>query len=562
MRMECCVVGICSHALLMGLLWVSLPANAQIVDVYTNYEERIGSRSTPTSLGVDEAFGARTNIATGGISFSVPVLSIPGNIGMDISVIYKLSVRNFGGATQWNFEEDEPYLSGTFSESAGWTSQLGGAARCSNVAIAGGGPPTNIPSSNGRPGKFYTNEYWTGYYLSTSGGGGRLNRRLGTVAYAPDPPVGGGPYKWVTNDLWFFSCIPLASGGTGEGFVGHAPDGRKYYFDTMREGLPLVMLGKRNVQGQEIELERKDLRIYAGKIEDRFGNQITGLSASDGRNVVKTVSGSIVTYSYGGRQWVVQTAAPFSVTYPDGSMWKATINGTIVDYVSLKVTCPNSQTTASPSTTTATIQSASGATGIYTLKQVVLGYSQVSGQCFPLDEGGSTIDRADQMISPALIKRVVSGPGLATETLNIDYGPVNHCYSNSFHGAPCGPTSPMWRKVTHSYSDGRYSRYIYGNRELNDADLLLKLEEGAGSGSPLRTTEFTYTLMPKTGEFVGTRPYSIGEWRTAIMTSKKTTQDGRVFNWAVSSDCGSGSSLCVDAYGRPTKVAKTTSPSP
>lgn len=549
-----------AHGIVASILLASPPLSAQVVDVYTNYEERIGNRSTPIMQDMDTAFGARTNIATGSLSFSVPVLSIPGNNGLDISVTYKLGIRNVGGATEWYFEEDEPYVSGSFSESAGWTTQFGGTSRCSNVANAGYGPP-NVPSSNGRPGTFYTNEYWSGYFLSLPDGGGRLNRFLEGTSI-PGAPTADGPYKWATDGLWYFSCIPLSI-GTGEGFVGHSPNGLKYFFNTMRDGLWLPIMGKHNVQGQELELDRKDIRIYSGKIEDRFGNYVTGLMASDGRNVVKTVSGSTTTYTYGTRQWIVQRSSPFSVTYPDGSVWSATLSGAIYDYVSSKPGCPGDSRNLSPSTTTATIRSPAGSTGAYTLRQVLIGYSYVAGQCLPLDEGGSVVDRPAVMISSALIKRVVSGPGLTTQTLDIDYGPSNDCYSNSMYWSPkCISTSPTRRTVTYSYSDGRYERYAFGNRDLVDADLLLKVEEGMGSNMPQRTTEYEYSLMPNVGVFVGALPLSVGESKRAVLVTKKTLQDGRSFSWKVSSDCGSGTSLCIDQYGRPTKVTKSSTPSP
>lgn len=542
---------------LAGLLLTSSPLNAQVVDVYTNYEERIGSRSTLATQDVDGEFGARTDIATGKMSFSVPVLSIPGNSGLDISVVYKLGIRNIGGTTQWYFEEDEPHLSGSFSNSAGWTTQAGGTSRCSNVVNVGAGPP-NVPSSNGRPGTFYTKEYWSGYFLSLPEGSRRLNKG----PPASGAPTTGGPYPWATNDHWYFSCIPLVV-GAGEGFVGHSPNGLKYFFNTMRDGLPLPILQKHNAQGQEIELERKEIRIYAGRIEDPFGNYVTGLTASDGRNVVKTISGSTTTYTHGTRQWVVQRSSPFSVTYPDGSVWTATFSGTIYDYVSLKPSCPGDRRGLSPATTTATIRSPSGATGAYTLKQTLIGYSYVSGQCLPLDEGGSVVDRPAVMISSALVKRVVSGPGLTTQTLNIDYGPSNDCYSNANYWSPkCTSTSATRRTVTYSYSDGRYRRYVFGNRDLVDADLLLKLEEGAGTNPPLRTTEYGYSLIGRTGGFIGALPLSVGASVKAVLVTKKIMQQGRSFNWIVPSDCGAGASLCIDQYGRPEKLVRTSTASP
>lgn len=543
--------------LLITSLLVAPAVRAQ-VHIYENRVERAASPVAGAIGGENAAFGARINIATGSTSFSVPVLSIPGDNGLDIVVAYKLGIRDLGGTYSWDFEEDEPYLSGSFSEEAGWTTTFGGSARCSNVNNTGYGPP-NVPSSNGRPGFYYTEDYWSGYFLTHRSGGGRLNR-FSQGYSSPNPPTDGSAYYWATNDFWYFSCIPLVA-GTGEGFLGRSPDGLKYHFNTMREGLWIPDLWKYNDAGQDLELSRKEIRLYAGKIEDRHGNWVAGLTASDGRSVSRNVSGSTVTYSYGSRQWVVNTANPFSVTYPDGSTWSATLGGSITSYPGSS-TCPDISTwTASPSSFTATIKAPSGATAVYTLKQVGLGYSYVSGQCVPLDDGSNAVDRPSALVSLAMTKRTVSGPGMPSQTVDVTYGSSNECYSNPMYWHPqCTGSSPTTRTVTYSYSDGRYTRYIVGNRDFVNADLLLKEEEGFGSSAPLRTTEYEYSLQPDVGSFVGIQPYSVEAFMRPVLIRRKTTQDGRVFDWRVSSTCGGGASLCLDSYGRPTKVVRSSSP--
>lgn len=523
-------------------------------EVYSNYEERLGSRSTPVSQSIDGSFGAKTNIATGGISFSVPVLSIPGDNGLDIAVSYKLAIRSIGGATEWYFEEDEPYLSGSFSDSAGWTTVPGGASRCSMVNSLGWGPP-NVPSSDGMLGSFYTDEYWYGYFLSLPGGGARLNKISASTAGVP---ATGEAHHWATNDHWYFSCIAL-SNGVGEGFLGYSPDGLKYYFNKMRDGLWLPALNKINHGGKDTYLERREVRIYAGRVEDRFGNYITGLSASDGRAVVKAESGGNIVYSYGGRQWIVRPSNPFTVTYPDGSVWRAEVSGNINNYVSLKNNCPGDSRVTSPSTTTVSVQTPAGVVGTYTLKQVLLGYSYVGGECAPLDDGGNTVDRSSVAVSPALIKRVVSGPGLVPLTVDIDYGSSNDCYSNSNYWFPkCTSSSPTWRTVTYNYSDGRYKKYKIGNKEWVDSDLILKLEEGQGSQLPSRTTEYFYSTLPAIGSDVGTFGHSVQDVKRVVLIKKNVLVDDQLFTWAVATDCGGGTSLCVDEYGRPTKTTSST----
>lgn len=65
------------------------------------------------------------------------------------------------------------------------------------------------------------------------GGGGETVLAGSGDARQPTPQV-GTPTPWNTKGGWFFSCLSaLKSGQPGEGFLGHAPDGTKYYFDWM-----------------------------------------------------------------------------------------------------------------------------------------------------------------------------------------------------------------------------------------------------------------------------------------------------------------------------------------
>jgi hypothetical protein len=530
-------------------------SDAMAVEVYSNYDERFERSTRIASEDVESAFGARVSPATGALSFSVPVLSIPISNELSIDVTYKLGIRSIAQSTEWYFEEDRPYLTGTFSVSAGWTTKIGGDARCSNAKE----DPPLVPSSNGRRGNFYPKEYWYGYFLSLPSGGGRINALYSSPT--PAAPTTGENYYWATNDYWYFSCSPLTV-GAGEGFVGHAPDGTKYYFDTM-SWIPLPDLNKNHVTGYELELERQEIRLYAGKIEDRFGNYVTGLTASDGTAVVKTVAGATVTYTFGGRQWVVKTTNPFTITYPDGSTWSANVSGNLFTSTSLKDHCPgNPNYSLPPNTAVASVKSPAGATGVFTVKQVLIGYSYVSGGCVDSVDGGGT-DRPSRLVVPALVSRSISGPGLTATSLSIDYGPLNDCFSNSLYWDPkCTSSSPTTRVVTYSYSDARYRRYTFGNRQHVDADMLLKLEEGSSGSAPSRTTDYQYAWLDEVGAVIGEYPYGPGEVKRAVLTSKKVVQDGRAFSWTVPSNCSGAISLCIDQYGRPTKVVKDSAPSP
>lgn len=537
-------------------------SDAIAVDVYANYEERLGERRQLAPLEGDTAFGAKTDPATGSTVFSVPVLTIPGNGGLDITVVYKLGDRN-DGSHIFSFEQDEPYIGGTFSLERGWVTNSGVSSRCSGVASTPYAPP-RVDSGKGS-GWFQPEEYWSGYQVSLPGGGGAPLNYLGLAPAVP-PPTAGGPYKWVTNNFWYFSCIPLAPGaGTGEGYLGHSPDGLKYYFNTYRT-LDADTLYKDDFSLGNLDLERQEIRLYVGKIEDRFGNYVSGLTASDGRSVTRTVAGDVVTYTYGSRQWLVKTSPPYSITYPDGSQWRASIIGTIYDLSSLKQTCLTSHGPGpSPSSTSVTINSPSGATGTYLFKQIAIGYSHVAPQCRQADFSmGSVLVTPSVFLRTSLVQRTISGPGLTASTLTINYGPTNDCYTVGPYSPRCMTSSPNTRVVTHTTSDGKYKKYTYGNQAYQNADLLLKLEEGGSNGLPLRTTDYQYALLPQIGSDAGRSDssyYFPNSTKRVITAARTINQEGSAFSWRIQSVCGSsGVDLCVDTFGRPTNVVRSGQP--
>lgn len=536
----------------IGLLFVSTNASAQ--ETYSNYDERFDqSRSIAAINDVDSAFSAQISPGNGSLSFSIPVLSIPSDAGPPIEVVYRLGIRSIAQFTEWYFEEDRPYLYGSFSDSKGWVTYGGSNARCSGVGF-GSAPP--LAPSSGRPGWFYPYEYWYGYFLSMPSGGGRLNRIESPIV--PAPPTDGANYQWVANGDWYFSCTPLIV-GAGEGFVGRAPNGMMYFFNTM-DSRPLPMLNKLHPTGYELELERSEVRLYAGKIEDRFGNYVTGLTASDGRVVTKTVSGNTTIYTYGSKQWSVTSTNPFTVTYPDGSTWTANVSGNLFTQTSLKDYCPgNPNYTIYPGSAVATVKSPSGATAVYTVQQRAIGYSYVPGLCAdPMDGGGTKTPSI--LVLPAVVSRSVSGPGMSASSVAITYGSTNDCFSNPAYWYPsCNSSSPTTRLVTYNRSDGHFNKYTFGNRHMVNADLLLKLEEGQGS-TVLRTTDFEYSLLDGVGSIVGEYPYGAAEVGRPVQISRKITQQGRIFRWAIPSVCGSGTALCIDQYGRPTKVERKSTP--
>jgi hypothetical protein len=537
----------------------------QSLPVTDNLFDRLEGSKSLSMIDSDSAFGERVSKSDGSFSFNVPILNIPGNAGMDIKVSYTLKAHP-GELILWQFEEDLPFIGGNFSASAGWTSRAGGTNRCSST-----GAPTSVRPDNGRPDWFQPDEYWTGYELNVPDkAGGFIDAISGNLPSWG--PTNGGPYQWSNNQNWFFSCIPLLE-GAGEGFLGHSPDGRKYHFNRMRVHRELVTLDKYAWTGQDIDLARNEVRIYAGRIEDRFGNFIEDLVASDGRAVTRDVNGTVTTYTYAGKQWVVNTAHPFTVTYPDGSQWKATASQLFGSAGSSEVSCsgPNGTPTGIMANTnapaqTVTIEAPSGATGVFQYKRIAIGYSEVQPSCYPVDNFSGAPYYLHQLVNPmSLVSRTITGPGLPASSMTISYGPPNGCIFGGSGSSGCTASSPKTRTVTYTKSSGDYTVYTFGNRFLVDADLLLKVEEGSPSTGVMRTTSFEYARLPAVGFLIVSGMaslYSPNHYYRVVQTARVVTQNGKRFTWRVDATCGPGTELCFDEFGRPTKVVRGSTVAP
>ena len=139
--------------------------------------------------------------------------------------------RNDNEFGSWTL--DIPSLSGTYGDQP--ETQVGGhwtpAARCSTVTA-----PPLLEVWNYRRTQlinFDSHTYWDGVRLNLPGGNGETVLAGSGDARQPVPQV-GQPTPWNTKGGWFFSCLSsLKSGQPGEGFLAHAPDGTKYYFDWM-----------------------------------------------------------------------------------------------------------------------------------------------------------------------------------------------------------------------------------------------------------------------------------------------------------------------------------------
>lgn len=563
------------------LVCIAVPAAAQIT-AQDNYDPYIRDRTTIATIDEDTAFGDRTDINTGETNFYVTVASLQGNNSLEVALRYKY-VRDrssMGGA--WIWEQDDPYIAGGFAVETGWVlgeswspAALRSTARCTGTGLASGTHmPPALNTADGKPGYWYPYEYYNGIRLVLPRGGGAVLIPGGY--YAAPSPSQGGPYQLVTNDGWFFSCIPLKN-GPGEGFLGLAPDGTKYYFDDFRPGPDLPTLNKRNVGDKDIDLERREYRIYASRIEDRFGNYVEGLSASDGR-VITTIDlgGGILRVIAGTQQWTVARGAPFTVTNPDGSQWKMASNwsglqwrggGAAGDPGDLCVPArPLAEFTGSA---TLTVTVPSGAIASFDFAPIQRGFSYVPLGCYR-PEGA--LDNGNAFINPSLVteisltKKTVSGPGIAPHWTQMSYSSPNDCFAPiGGNSGSCTASSPTTVTTKLARSDGTYAIYTFGNRSYVNQGQLLRIEEGVAPNTPLKVTNQQWQLFaPVSSGITGlsSTSASLSTIKRMTVVKRDVIQDGRKFTWEIASNCGTGSNVCVDQLIRPTKVVKGSALSP
>lgn len=328
-----------------ALLALGLPLSAMAqVDYNAEDAKRIKSAEVVGALG-DDLFGESVNFYTGSTSFRHVDLSIPGNGSLpmqmarsrgieDLQIAHNPLGREFG---DWDL--DLPYIGGVFLENVGW------AVNTATPSLRCSSPTTQINAAPQGYNSFEPQRYWQGYSVNIPGQGTLpLLRKL---ANDPTTPTAGGPWRWETKGQIQISCLstltnpPLSGAGyTGEGFLALAPDGTRYWFDYLK-ALPAREIKKKapyttaNGQSPTLTEQRKEIRLYASRIEDRFGNSVTfnrtngrltSVTSSDGRSLnftyntaqkIQSVSDGqrTITYAY------ASTGHLSTVTLPDQSQW-------------------------------------------------------------------------------------------------------------------------------------------------------------------------------------------------------------------------------------------------
>lgn len=493
------------------------PVWAQANSYASEDSKRIKSAEVVGALGED-MFGEQVNFYTGSTSFQHTDLSLPGNDALPMVVSRRLDIAdvkdNPFGRFFGDWELDVPYVGGLFLESQGWivgTSQP--LLRCSS--------PTSADLLQAAPvtyNQFTPNQYWHGYDLFVPGKGSQ--QLLLKVANSLPTPSSGGPYKWVTKDLWQVSCLDTLANnsGSGQGFVALAPDGTRYFLDHMVV-TPARSVGRREMVyidpsrsvATSVTEARKQIRLYATRVEDRFGNSVdynwaganlTSISASDGRSLTFAYNGNriasvsdglrIVNYAY------TAEGSLSTVTYPDQSRWTLQLSSAYPVHYDGGDGSGDNWDMDSPwcgfkrimanSSATGTLVHPSGATATFTFQfkrhiraSVPDAHCNYGTLWAPIGTPNTTVEpdepwdfvswtpRTFDVI--AITSKQITGPGVETAQ-----------WTYSYAGGPTGPITPggtdydygpLTRSVTVTEPGNTHRVFTFGNRyEINEGQLL------------------------------------------------------------------------------------------
>ncbi|HET9025339.1 MAG TPA: hypothetical protein VFN64_12250 [Burkholderiaceae bacterium] len=463
-------------------------------------------------------------------------------------------------------------------------------------------------------------DWWRGYEL-VLGDGSSQPLLVRAAGYIGKPAISAA-FPVVTLSTLQMTCLPATKNGTpGEGFLAYAPDGTKIWFDwlvgslyspvnmplleTMQAGgsvasetdpsaepapadgeaSPSAVPGGGGIAVQE----RMQVSMFATRVEDRFGNwvvynytpdtaQLTSITASDGRKVTLAWTGAQVTSvtampgTPDARTWTYgYTGSKLTtVTQPDLSKWTFDLKRTgegAPEPVSVS-SCshrsdPNTPTTGGE---LSTITAPSGLVGTFLMQMRWHGRSYTGSYC-DTDTSGSREMVPPMFSNLSLYERTLNGPGVPLAKWRYLYAPA--AASTIYDACALAGTCPDTTWVDVVEPDGSKTRYTSSTRYDAVEGKPVKTETFSPTNQLLRTETTTYQLPAGTpyvarlgSSLLGYRVNETKSENLAPVRKRVVTQQQRSFTWEVAADCGTGATLCFDAWGRPTKVTKTSAPAP
>jgi len=554
------------------------------------YQNRITSTGTIQPLGATP-FGESIDLYTGTTSFEQIDLVLEGNgpairiarrsIKGDISAQDPMKYSGFG---DWELEIPQITLlvagSTKINSQVGIWQVLDANFQPTDARCSGGGEIWSPPLQHYGP---HTGgiepQFWSrGMQLEIPGLGSQTV--LTRAATAPTPA--SGVYPMLTNQHWQIGCLgATTSGHPGEAFLVLAPDGTQYHLTQMMFD---TYTSFRDWDSQWwTDQPRNFARMKVTQIEDRFGNtviyhytgdRLTSITASDGRSVaiewwadaplIKkiTADGRTWTYDYASRSAIGGILS--QVTLPDGSAW--TFNGATTPRAFFPVTMEGCwQHVLDPPTgvtSTAVITNPAGVTGTFRFSTRLMAQSYMPSWCV-MDFGTMHETANPYFRVSALVQRQISGPGLATAVWNYAYEPAQPSMERECGGNTCQST--IYTDVTDPA--GNRTRYIHSTRYGILQGKLLRTEVYANGTALVRAEELLYNYAESNRPYPGLLgsggsddpPYA--SQNIVVLRKTTTTQQGRTFIWEVPAGCAGGlTGYCLDSFGRPTKVVKSSAP--
>ena len=423
---------------------------------------------------------------------------------------------------------------------------------------------------------------WNGFqFTDASGNVQELLKRSAQNTLKPSLlDANGQPmvFPAVTSGNWQIGCLPNTSNGQkGEAFLAVSPDGTKYWLDYM-VGSRAEELIEYLDQGGRLITYRMFVTVYASRVEDRFGNwlqyhytgdRLTSITASDGRVVTIQWNGShsiISIIQQPGtdpeRKWLYQYGSQFTVVQPDGGKW--TYEGVgggykVTDYrqsfCSTRDGIPDGTDEH-----TATVTNPAGASGTFATRVIWHSRSYVPSACMS-DISGATYEGNPSLFGTAsLVRRTISGPGMATRVWTYAYSPAkgSALRDQCAQSGTCPSTAyvdirdPAGNRTRHTYSTRAGA--LNPNRFVADEGKETRTDWYQGSSTLLRSASYIYAepdrgpWPSKLGEYLGgggTNPAKLDTWTP--LQRQVTTQQGETFAWTANA---------YNLFARPTEVVK------
>jgi RHS repeat-associated protein len=357
----------------------------------------------------------------------------------------------------------------------------------------------------------------------------------------------------VTQDNWQVGCLPTTSNGqAGEGFFVVSPDGTKYWFDYLQYATAFTVAEPDPLgSGIILKQRRRVARMYATRIEDRFGNwvqyhycndvvagcdgRVTSITAKDGRSVsiawrADSPVISAITMQPGttpARVWqyqyanITSTGASLSAAIlPDGSRWS--LNGfgpegkdNYVHDADMGKCTTRQKTNPDGTGSTITMTAPSGLVGNFTLAPIWHARNYVPSYCMSPQHPGEEFEPYEQIAplfkSATLTRKTFTGPGIAPQSWGYTYATaVGSTTTDACADSGTCPAS-TWVDVTGP--DSNRIRYTYSNRWGESEGRLLRTDTYQGASTLLRTETYTHAAKD-----AGPWPSAIGgpmmDWRS------------------------------------------------